>query len=56
MADVHAMKARGLINADELRVQFAPMEPELYRFALAVQSAGGQRMTHPGLSLARRST
>jgi hypothetical protein len=32
MADVAAMTARGLINAAELRAQFAQMEPQLYRF------------------------
>ena len=32
IADVSAMQAHGLINAADVRRQFARMEPELYRF------------------------
>jgi hypothetical protein len=32
LADVQAMRSRGLISAGEVRAQFARMEPELYRF------------------------
>jgi hypothetical protein len=32
LADVQAMLAQGLISADDVRAQFARMEPELFRF------------------------
>ena len=32
LADVEAMRERGLINAADIRAMFARMEPELYRF------------------------
>jgi hypothetical protein len=32
LADVDAMLARGLISSEDVRAQFARMEPELYRF------------------------
>jgi hypothetical protein len=32
LADVQAMLAHGLIGANEVRAQFARMEPELFRF------------------------
>ncbi len=32
LADVDAMLAHGLINAEQVRAQFAQMEPDLYRF------------------------
>jgi hypothetical protein len=32
LADVEAMLARGLISAEDVRAQFARMEPDLYRF------------------------
>lgn len=32
LADVQAMRDRGLINPTDVRAQFARMEPELYRF------------------------
>jgi hypothetical protein len=32
LADVEAMRARGLVNAADVRAQFCAMEPELYRF------------------------
>lgn len=32
LADVDAMRARGLISGAEVRLQFAQLEPQLYRF------------------------
>ena len=32
LADDEAMRARGLITGEEIRRQFAQMEPQLYRF------------------------
>jgi hypothetical protein len=39
MDDVRAMLARGLVEAEQVRIFFAEIEPELYRFP-AVDSAG----------------
>jgi hypothetical protein len=47
LADVHAMLARGLIEAERLRAFFVEIEPELYRFP-AIDPADFRRAVTAG--------